>query len=88
MALIVLAVAALVGLLLARSIARPLRRLEAVAARVGGGELSTHVPPRTTVRPTCGVSRREFNRTTAKLAALLGRRSSSSPTRRTSCGPR
>ena len=39
-ALIVLAVAALIGFLLARSIARPIRRLEDVAASVGGGELS------------------------------------------------
>ena len=38
-ALIVLAAATVVGLLLARSVALPLRRLEAVAARIGAGEL-------------------------------------------------
>jgi len=68
--LIVLAVVALVGLLLARSIARPLRRLEGVAARVGGGELSTRADENdgpSDVRRLAG----EFNRTTAKLAALL-----------------
>jgi signal transduction histidine kinase len=69
-ALIVLAVAAVVGLLLARSIARPLRRLEDVAARVGGGELTARASENdgpSDVRSLAG----EFNRTTAKLAALL-----------------
>jgi signal transduction histidine kinase len=69
-ALIVLAVAAIVGLLLARSIARPLRRLEDVAARVGGGELSARASESdgpSDVRSLAG----EFNRATAKLAALL-----------------
>ena len=69
-ALIVLAAAALVGLLLARSIARPLRRLEDVAARVGGGELAARASETdgpSDVRSLAG----EFNRTTAKLAALL-----------------
>ncbi len=69
-ALIVLAVAAIVGLLLARSIARPLRRLEGVAARVGGGELTARASETdgpSDVRSLAG----EFNRTTAKLAALL-----------------
>jgi signal transduction histidine kinase len=69
-ALVVLGVAALVGLLLARSIARPLRRLENVAARVGSGELTAradeHDGP-SDVRRLAG----EFNRTTDKLAALL-----------------
>jgi signal transduction histidine kinase len=68
--LIVLAAAAAVGLLLARSFAQPLRRLEAVAARVGGGELTARAreddgPPE--VRHLAG----ELNRTTAKLGALL-----------------
>ena len=69
-ALIVLAVAALVGLLLSRSIAKPLRRLESVAARVGGGELTARASETdgpSDVRRLAG----EFNRTTAKLAALL-----------------
>ena len=68
--LIVLGAAAVVGLLLARSFSRPLRRLEAVAARVGGGELTARAreddgPPE--VRHLAG----ELNRTTAKLGALL-----------------
>ena len=69
-ALVVLGVAALIGLLLARSIARPLRRLEGVAARVGAGELSARAAEDdgpNDVRRLAG----EFNRTTAKLAALL-----------------
>jgi signal transduction histidine kinase len=69
-ALIVLGVAALIGLLLARSIARPLRRLESVAARVGAGELSARAAENdgpTDVRRLA----REFNRTTTKLATLL-----------------
>jgi signal transduction histidine kinase len=68
--LIVLAAATAVGLLLARSISQPLRRLEAVAARIGGGELTARAreddgPPE--VRYLAG----ELNRSTAKLAALL-----------------
>lgn len=68
--LIVLAAAAVVGLLLARSLSQPLRRLEAVAARVGTGELTARAreddgPPE--VRYLAG----ELNRTTAKLGALL-----------------
>jgi signal transduction histidine kinase len=69
-ALVVLGVAALIGLLLARSIARPLRRLESVAARVGAGELSARAAENdgpTDVRRLA----REFNRTTAKLSTLL-----------------
>lgn len=68
--LIVLGAATLVGLLLARSFSRPLRRLEEVAARVGGGELTARAneddgPPE--IRHLAG----ELNRTTAKLGALL-----------------
>ncbi|HUZ82347.1 MAG TPA: histidine kinase dimerization/phospho-acceptor domain-containing protein, partial [Gaiellaceae bacterium] len=69
-ALIVLGVAALVSLLLARSIARPLRRLEETAARVGAGELQARASEDdgpSDVRRLAG----EFNRTTAKLEALL-----------------
>jgi signal transduction histidine kinase len=69
-AAIVLAAAALVGVLLARSIARPLRRLEDVAARIGRGELSARAPEDegpTDVRSLAS----ELNRTTAKLEALL-----------------
>ena len=67
---IVLLAAAALGLLLARSFARPLRRLEEVAGRVGSGELTARAreddgPPE--VRRLA----EELNRTTAKLAALL-----------------
>ena len=70
MALVVLGVAALIGLLLARSIARPLRRLESVAARVGGGELSARAAENDGPSDVRRLAR-EFNRTTAKLATLL-----------------
>jgi signal transduction histidine kinase len=68
--LIVLAAAAAVGLLLARSFSRPLRRLESMAARVGAGELTAraseeHGPPE--IRRLAGV----LNRTAAKLEALV-----------------
>ncbi len=69
-ALIVLAVAALVGLLLARSIAKPLRRLEGVAALVGAGELAARASETDGPSDVRSLAR-EFNRTTAKLAALL-----------------
>ncbi len=69
-ALIVLAAATVIGLLLARSVALPLRRLEAVAARIGAGELAARAreesgPPE--VRRLA----RQLNRTTAKLEALV-----------------
>jgi signal transduction histidine kinase len=68
--LIVLAAAAAIGLLLARSFSRPLRRLEVMAGRVGGGDLSVRAsegdgPPE--IRRLAGV----LNRTAAKLGALL-----------------
>ncbi|HEX7527157.1 MAG TPA: HAMP domain-containing protein, partial [Gaiellaceae bacterium] len=69
-ALIVLAVAALIGFLLARSIAKPIRRLEDVAARVGTGELSARASERDGPSDVRSLAE-EFNRTTAKLEALL-----------------
>jgi signal transduction histidine kinase len=68
--LVVLAAAAFIGGLLARSFSRPLERLESVAARVGSGDLAARAserdgPPE--VRRLAG----EFNRTTGKLATLL-----------------
>ncbi len=68
--LIVLAAAALVGELLSRSFTRPLHRLEAVSARIGGGDLAARAsegdgPPE--IRRLAA----ELNRTTTKLAALL-----------------
>jgi signal transduction histidine kinase len=68
--LIVLGAAALVGALLSRSFTRPLRRLEAVSARVGGGELAARASERDGP-PEIRRLASELNRTTAKLAALL-----------------
>ena len=68
--LIVLAAAALVGELLARSFTRPLYRLEAVSARVGGGELAARASERDGP-PEIRRLAAELNRTTTKLAALL-----------------
>jgi len=68
--LIVLAAAALVGELLARSITLPLRRLEAVSARIGGGELAARGSERDGP-PEIRRLAAELNRTTTKLAALL-----------------
>ena len=69
--MVVVLAAGAIGLLLARSFARPLRSLERVAARVGEGDLDARAserdgPPE--IRRLAG----ELNRTTAKLAALLG----------------
>ncbi len=68
--LLVIAAAAATGLVLARSISRPLRRLEQAAARVGAGDLAARAreddgPPE--VRMLAA----ELNRSTAKLEALL-----------------
>jgi signal transduction histidine kinase len=68
--LLVLAAAAAVGAALARWIARPLRRLELVAAQVGAGDLEARAaedagPPE--VRRLAA----QLNRTSAQLAALL-----------------
>ncbi len=68
--LLVIAAAAVTGLVLARSISRPLRRLEQVAGRVGAGDLTARArqddgPPE--VRRLAA----ELNRSTAKLEALL-----------------
>ena len=69
-AAIVLAAAVLVGLLLARSIVRPLRRLEDVAARIGAGELSARAPEDDGPSDVRSLAS-ELNRTTAKVEALL-----------------
>lgn len=68
--LIVLAAAALVGTLLAQSIARPLRRLEQVAVRVGEGGLDERAPE-DDGPPEIRQLAREWNRATATLGALL-----------------
>lgn len=69
-AAIVLAAAALVGVLLARSIAGPLRRVQETAARVGRGDLAARASE------TAGPSdvrqlAAEVNRTTASLATMI-----------------
>jgi signal transduction histidine kinase len=69
-ALIVLAAATVVGLLLARSVALPLRRLEAVAARIGAGELDARASEESGPPEVRGLAR-QLNRTTAQLSALI-----------------
>lgn len=69
-ALTVLAAAGLVGLLLARSVTRPLRVLESVAAQIGQGELGARAPEGEGP-PEVQRLAAELNRTTAKLGALL-----------------
>ena len=66
----VLGAAALVGWLLARSIARPLRRLQDTAARVGRGELAARAPE-DDGPPDVRRLAAELNRTTESLASLL-----------------
>jgi signal transduction histidine kinase len=70
-AAIVLVAAALVGLILARSIARPLRRVQETAARVGRGDLTARAPE-DEGPPDVQRLAAELNRTTANLAVLLG----------------
>jgi signal transduction histidine kinase len=69
-AAIVLAAAAVVGLLTARFVTRPLRGLERAAAEVGGGDLDARAPEREgppEVRSLAAV----FNETVSKLGQLL-----------------
>jgi signal transduction histidine kinase len=69
-AAIVLAAAALVGVVLARSIVGPLRRIQEVAARVGEGDLAARAPE-DDGPPDVRELAAELNRTTASLASLL-----------------
>jgi signal transduction histidine kinase len=69
-ALAVLAGAAAIGVVLARSIGVPLRRVEETAARVGAGDLSARAPE-DAGPPEVRRLATELNRTTAKLHALL-----------------
>jgi len=69
-AAIVLAAAAIIGVLLARWISRPLARVEAAAVRVGDGDLSARAPE-DEGPPEVRRLGRELNATTVKLAALL-----------------
>jgi signal transduction histidine kinase len=67
---LILAGATAVGLVLARSIAEPLRRVEETAMRVGAGELDA-VAPENAGPPEVRRLARELNRSTAKLSALI-----------------
>ena len=67
---IVLAAAAVIGVALARSVTRPLRRVEQTAAQVGAGDLSARAPT-DEGPPEVRRLARELNDTTAKLDALL-----------------
>ncbi len=67
-ALLVLCAAALIGLVLANQIARPIGGLIAAAERVRAGDLGVRVPEATTGDEVAGLSR-AFNRMTGQLAA-------------------
>jgi len=67
---IVLAAAAVIGVVLARSVAGPLRRVEQTAARVGAGDLAARAPE-DEGPPEVRRLARELNDTTAKLDVLL-----------------
>jgi two-component system nitrogen regulation sensor histidine kinase NtrY len=67
-ALLVLCAAALIGLVLANQIARPIGGLIAAAERVRGGDLAVRVPEAETGDEVAGLSR-AFNRMTGQLAA-------------------
>ena len=67
-ALLVLCAAALIGLVIANQIARPIGRLIQAAERVRGGDLSVRVPEAPTQDEIAGLSR-AFNRMTGQLAA-------------------
>ena len=69
-AAIVLVAASLIGWLLARSVALPIRRVEAVAARIGGGDLTARADERDGP-PEVRRLAAELNRSTAKLATLV-----------------
>jgi signal transduction histidine kinase len=69
-AAVVLGAAAIVGLLLSRSLVRPLRRVEEAAERIGEGELDTRAPERDGPEEVRRLAR-TLNETAAKLEALL-----------------
>ncbi len=69
-ALAILAGAAAIGVVLARSIGGPLRRVEETAVRVGSGELDARAPE-DAGPPEVRRLAVELNRTTAKLQALI-----------------
>ena len=67
-ALLVLCAAALIGLVIANQIARPIGRLITATERVRSGDLTVRVPEATTGDEVAGLSR-AFNRMTDQLAA-------------------
>jgi signal transduction histidine kinase len=67
---IVLALATLIGLILARSVSQPLRELEAAAEAVGDGDLSARAPT-TAGPPEVRSLAHVLNDTVAKLESLL-----------------
>jgi signal transduction histidine kinase len=67
---IVLAAAAIVGLLLSRSLVRPLRRVERAAERIGEGELDARAPEQYGPEEIRQLAR-TVNETAAKLEALV-----------------
>jgi signal transduction histidine kinase len=69
-AAIVLATAAVVGLMLSRSLSRPLRRLEDAAERIGDGELATRASETDGPEEIRRLAR-TLNETAAKLEALV-----------------
>jgi signal transduction histidine kinase len=69
-AAVVLAAAVLVGLLLSRSLSRPLRRLEDAAERIGDGELETRASETEGPEEVRRLAR-ALNETAAKLEALV-----------------
>lgn len=68
---IVLAVVAAVGFLLARSVTRPVRAIEAAVEAVAGGDLAARAPPAEGV-PELRALAATFNRTAARLEELVG----------------
>ena len=74
------------GALIARQIARPLRRLDSAAARLGHGDLSTRVPVEGSAEQQ-GLAR-TFNEMGDRLERQVAASASSWPTPRTSCARR
>ena len=82
-AAVVLGLVALVGWLLSRSIARPLRAVEAAAERAGGGDLSARAPEGSGPAEVRALAR-SFNDMVTQVEHLLRRRRRSSRTHRIS----
>lgn len=68
---VVLAAVTAVGLVLARGVSGPVRRLQGAAAALAGGALSTRVPTEAGA-PELRALAETFNETAARLEALLG----------------